>query len=100
DIDPATAHDVMERFHYLRSPRTDGRAYGLRTDAGALAALCVSSPLDVSHIKTLLAAAGRASQSCRSISRVFAFEHAPTNCISYLLSRVAKAERRLGVTDL
>ena len=33
------------------------------------------------------------------MSRVFVFEGAPRNLISYLLSRAARAERRLGVTD-
>src|SRR5262249_33471306 len=83
------AHDVMQRFHYLRSPRTDGRAYGLSTDAGCLVALCVSSPLDVGHLCDLLVAHGCSSQLARVISRVFVFEGAPNNCISYLLSRAA-----------
>jgi hypothetical protein len=99
EIGPANAHDVMERFHYLRSPRTDGRAYGLSTHAGRLVALCVSSPLDVEHLCNLLIAHSRSSQLARVVSRVFVFEGAPNNCISYLLSRVAQAERRLGVTD-
>ncbi len=46
-IDSDTVCDVLQRFHYLRSPRLDGRAYGLSTSAGHLVALCVSSPLDV-----------------------------------------------------
>jgi hypothetical protein len=99
ELRPACANDVMQRFHYLRSPRTDGRAYGLSTAGGRLVALCVSSPLDVAHLEELLTAAGRLPESARCISRVFAFEGAPVNCISYLLSRVGKAERRLGVTD-
>jgi len=99
EVGPASAHDVMQRFHYLRSPRTDGRTYGLSTDAGCLVALCVSSPLDVRHLYDLLVAHGRSSQLARVISRVFVFEGAPNNCISYLLSRAARVERRLGVTD-
>ena len=99
EIGPASAHDVMKRFHYLRSPRMDGRAYGLSTNAGRLVALCVSSPLDVGHLCDILVAHSRSSQLARVVSRVFAFEGAPHNCISYLLSRVARAERRFGVTD-
>jgi hypothetical protein len=94
------AFDVMKRFHYLRSPRKDGRAYGLSTEAGHLVALCVSSPLDVSHLSNLLLAHGRPAGLSRSISRVFAFDGAPRNSISYLLSRTVKAERRIGFTDL
>ena len=99
DVDPIIAHDVMQRFHYLRSPRTDGRAYGLSTNTGRLVALCVSSPLDVGHICDLLAAHGRSCQLSRVVSRVFVFEGAPHNCISYLLSRATRVERRFGVTD-
>lgn len=99
EVDAARAYDVMERFHYLRSPRTDGRAYGLSTSTDRLAALCVSSPLDVRHLCDLLVAHGRPCHLARVVSRVFAFEGAPKNCISYLLSRVTRAERRIGVTD-
>jgi hypothetical protein len=98
-VDTAIASDVMERFHYLRSPRTDGRAYGLSTDTGHLIALCVSSPLDVARLSDLLMARGRSSELVRVVSRVFVFEGAPSNSISYLLSRAARAERRLSVTD-
>jgi hypothetical protein len=100
DVDKALARDVMEHFHYLRSPRTDGRAYGLSTDTGQLIALCVTSPLDVAHLSDLLALQGRSSKLARVVSRVFAFEGAPKNSISYLLSRVARSERHLGITDL
>jgi len=99
EIDDALARDVMERFHCLRSPRTDGRGYRLTTDAGRLVALCVSSPLDVAHLCDLLALHGRSNDGARVVSRVFALEGAPKNSISYLLSRVARAEARRGVTD-
>ena len=95
-----TARDVMQRFHYLRSPRVDGRAYGLSTGTNRLVALCVSSPVDVARLHDLLASDGRAHGQGRVISRVFAFEGAPSNSISYMLSRVAREERRLGETDL
>jgi hypothetical protein len=93
------ARDVMQRFHYLRSPRMDGRAYGLSTGAGHLVALCVSSPLDVEGLGKLLASRGRPTESARVVSRVYAFEGAPKNSISYMLSRAAQTERHLGVTD-
>ena len=34
EVEAAKARDVMQRFHYLRSPRLNGRAYGLSTSAG------------------------------------------------------------------
>lgn len=94
------AQEVMEKFHYLRSPRTDGRLYGLSTDNGRLVALCVTSPLDVEGLRDLLSSRGRPTVSARVLSRVFAFEGAPNNSISYMLSRVGSEERRFGVTDL
>jgi hypothetical protein len=99
EVDVGRACAVMEQFHYLRSPRQDGRAYGLSTQSGQLVALCVSSPLDVTRLVDLLVARGRSMYQARTISRVFAFEGAPKNSISYLLSRLARAERRLGVSD-
>ncbi|HEY6242622.1 MAG TPA: hypothetical protein VIX17_01675 [Pyrinomonadaceae bacterium] len=93
------ACDVMARFHYLRSPRLDGRYYGLSSKHGQLVAICVSSPLDVEYLGNLLSNNDRGNVSARVLSRVFAFEGAPRNTISHLLSRAAHAERKLGVTD-
>lgn len=98
-LDENTARDVTNRFHYLRSARTDGRAYGLSTSTAHLVVLCVSSPLDVEGLRALLTLNGRSSKFPRVISRVFAFEGVPKNSISYMLSRVAREERQLGVTD-
>jgi hypothetical protein len=100
EIGEVEAKDVMQRFHYLRSSRTDGRVYGLRTPTGSLVAICVSSALDVPFLCELLEAQGRSAQRARVVSRVFAFEGAPENTISYLLSRAGRAECRLGVSDL
>jgi hypothetical protein len=91
--------EVMQRFHYLRSARLDGRIYGLRSETGRLVAVCVSSPLDVDRLTDLLQSEQRVTRTARVLSRVFVFEGAPSNTISYLLSRAARAERRLGITD-
>jgi hypothetical protein len=99
NIEVEEAHDIMHRFHYLRSPRTDGRAYGLSTDTARLVALCVSSPLDVALLGGLLARQNRQVETARVVSRVFAFEGAPNNAISYMLSRAGREENKLGVTD-
>ncbi|HWX17452.1 MAG TPA: hypothetical protein VNY07_12775 [Chthoniobacterales bacterium] len=98
-LDLTAVYEGMERFHYLRSARTDGRAYGLSTNSGALVGFCVSSPIDVPHLQQLLASNGGKIESARTISRVFVFDGAPNNSISYMLSRVSRAERRLGITD-
>jgi hypothetical protein len=99
-VEMEAARVVMSQFHYLRSPRTDGRCYGLLTENRALVALSVSSPNDVPHVRELLTSVGAAPTNTRMISRVFVFEGAPRNTISHLLSRVARAERKLGVTNL
>jgi hypothetical protein len=93
--------NAMRSFHYLRSPRMDGRAYGVSTGAGDLVAFCVSSPLDVPHLKTLLARREQpAGPEARVISRVFAFTGAPPNTLSYLLAKAARCERGYGVNQL
>jgi hypothetical protein len=94
------ARDVMERFHYLRSPRNDGRSYALLTSDRQIVAVCVTSPLDVEHVERLLSNAVSGLRRPRVLSRVFAFEGSPANSISYLLARVGREERRLGTTDL
>jgi len=101
DVDTATSDDVMRRFHYLRSPRNDGQAYGLFSKAGGLVAVCVCSPLDVLRLDELLTShdGGRAVSPI-VLSRVFAFEGAPPNTLSYLLARVARAEAGKGHSDL
>jgi hypothetical protein len=90
---------VMQRFHYLRSPRSDALAYGLCTDSGKLVAICTTSPIDVPYLRDLLLEHGRRPDRARVVSRVFAFEDAPKNTISYLLARVIRAERHLGISD-
>lgn len=99
-VDDAVAADVLSRFHYLRSARHGGRAYGLSTPAGDLVALCVSSPLDVGHLKALLVGQGREHGTARVVSRVFAFEGAPHNTLSFLLAKACRSEERIGVTDV
>lgn len=99
EVEPSRAREVMLRFHYLRSPRTDGRVYGLTTPANDLVALCVTSPLDVESLRDLLVSSGHQAGVTRVISRVFAFPGAPRNSISFLLSRAAREESLLGVTD-
>lgn len=90
---------VMEQFHYLRSLRTDASAYGLFTETGRLVAMCTTSTLDVPHLHDLLIEHGRNPNRARVVSRVFAFDGAPKNTISYLLARVIKAERQVGTGD-
>ncbi len=98
-LEAEAVEDVFSRFHYLRSPRTDGRTYGLMAATGELVAVCVSSPVDVDGLFGLLEQNHRPSETTRVISRVFAFEGAPRNSLSYLLARVSTAEAIAGITD-
>jgi hypothetical protein len=100
NVPPDQARDVMNRFHYLRSPRTDACVYGLFTPAGRLAVVCTVSSLDVPRLAELVCADGASPASARVVSRVFAFEDAPKNSISYLLARVSRAEHLAGVIEL
>lgn len=93
-LNPAEANSIMETFHYLRSPREDSFPYGLHTAAGQLTALATSSPLDVEAIRSLLRDQGHLGEA-RVISRVFAFDGAPRNTISYLLAKIREEERAL-----
>jgi hypothetical protein len=93
-------NDAMVRFHYLRS-RRKGRPYALRTSKGRLVAFCVSSVIDMASVGALLSASKRPTGAeTRVLSRVFAFEGAPHNTLSYLLAKAANYERDAGVTDL
>jgi hypothetical protein len=100
-VDVAEVAEALQDFHYLRSPRRDGRAYTLSTAGGRMVAFCVSSPTDVPRPQELLSRAGIGSSAAtRVVSRVFAFDSAPRNTISYLLSRAADEERHLGTNVL
>jgi hypothetical protein len=99
-LERVDADRIMERYHYLRSARTDGRAYALFTDLDEIGAVAISSPLDVRHIQQLLAETTTRARRARVISRVFVFEGSPANSISYLLARVARSERECDVSDL
>lgn len=99
-VDGEVASEVMSRFHYLRSPRDDGRHYGLFASGGELVALGVTSPCDVPFLRQLLKDRTEDCESIRVLSRVYCFPGAPRNAVSSLLARLAKQERLRGVRDL
>jgi hypothetical protein len=92
-IDEATARWVCERFHYLHSHRVESIAFGLVTSEGPVA-LAVISTNDVPFLDVLAKANGVKNPAI--LSRVFAFEGAPRNAISYLLARVARTVPAMG----
>jgi hypothetical protein len=90
-LDPQQARPVMEHFHYLRSARDDSLTIGALY-AQRVVALCSVSPLDLPWIAAALPIA---PENVAVLSRVFAFDWAPRNTISYLLSQVEHRIRRL-----
>jgi hypothetical protein len=78
------AATILDHFHYLRSARSDSATFAAVT-GGRIAALCSVSPLDLPYMANR---AGLASATeAQVVARVFAFDWAPRNLISYLLSR-------------
>ncbi len=85
--DAEEAAPVLGHFHYLRSVREDSVFVGaFYTDR--LAAVCSVSPLDLPSVIEQLPIANSAQGAV--ISRVFAFDWAPRNVISYLLARTER----------
>ena len=83
-VPSAEAAPVVEQFHYLRSARRGSAIVAARHE-GRIAALCSLSSLDLPHIAERLPLDDPAEAAV--VSRVFAFDWAPRNVISYLLAR-------------
>lgn len=96
----ADARRILEHFHYLRSHREDSRYFGLyASESPDPLALASTSCFDVPSLSPLVSGACDTGDA-RILSRVFAFEVAPKNVISYLLAHVARAERNGGARML
>jgi hypothetical protein len=96
EIDSARAVPVLASLHYLRSVRPGSRHFGLVDPInGSPVSLCSLSPLEWKCI-------GRGLRTHFSISpervwdasRVYSIDFAPTNAISFLLSRVRQHVRQ------
>jgi hypothetical protein len=83
-VDVAVAEPILAHFHYLRSFRPDSRSICALYE-NRVAALCSVSPLDVSAIAERLPI--KSEDEAAVVSRVFAFDWAPRNVVSYLLAR-------------
>jgi hypothetical protein len=88
EVDQSTARVVLERFHYLGSFRPNSRHFG-GVAAERLAALLTLSDLDVPTIAERLS-----DENVMVLSRVFAFDWAPRNTLSFLMSRIFRELRR------
>jgi hypothetical protein len=100
-IDAAQAAPILAHLHYLRSFRQDSvniaAVYRQR-----VVALCSVSPLDLAAVAAELPI--DSPEQGAVISRVFAFDWAPRNTVSYMLARAelspALADARVLVTYL
>ena len=96
EVDETTARLVLERFHYLRSFRLGSEHMGgvLRDENDErLVALLTLSALDVPTIAERLPD-GVAATETMVLSRVFAFDWAPRNTLSFLMGRLTRVLRR------
>jgi hypothetical protein len=83
-VDRPDAASILEEFHYLRSAREDSVVVGA-THKSRVVALCCISPLDLTPIAERLPIADPAEAAV--VSRVFTFDWAPRNVVSYMLAR-------------
>src|SRR4051812_4453034 len=87
-IDTTSAATILDRFHYLRSARSNSVSVAAM-HRHRIVALCSFSRLDLPLIGAAAPIAN--PDGVRVVSRVFAFDWAPRNTISYLLSRAEAA---------
>jgi hypothetical protein len=84
------ARVIHERFHYLGSFRAGHHlALFAAKTGGVPMALVTLSPMDISHLRPLYPTA-RDLSKVRVVSRLFAFDWAPRNSVSYLLGQASK----------
>jgi hypothetical protein len=84
-IVPADAAEpVLAHFHYLRSFRGDSVNFAA-LHQGRIVALCSLSPLDLPELADRFPITSL--DDAKVVSRVFAFDWAPRNVVSYLLAR-------------
>jgi hypothetical protein len=87
---------VNEKFHYIGYNRTEsfhmGLFAGYQKNRGKLASMITLSPFDLSHVKPL--PIGLDSRNVLVVSRVFAFDWAPRNCISFMMGRTFRWLRK------
>lgn len=99
-IDESDARSILTNFHYLGSHRHSSTYYAARAkEAERPIALVVCSPFDLQGVRKLLPYSDDTGR-IRTVSRVFCFDNAPRNTISYVLSQVAKRERNEHGTEV
>jgi hypothetical protein len=86
---------IHERFHYIRAYHPGCAHFGLflRSRREIPAALASFSLMDIRHLEWLYASASERARVW-VLTRLFAFDWAPPNSISFLLAQVCKWVRR------
>jgi hypothetical protein len=92
DVSEEDARIIQERFHYLSSVRLNSFSYGLETHDHRLASLITLSPFDLDHTKDDLPIGVKPS-NVMVVSRVFCFDWAPWNAVSYMMGQMYKRLR-------
>ena len=98
----AEADRVFSSLHYLRNARRDSLNFALvDKDTGTPLTLCSTSPLEWKRVADQLARQfGVPRAAVWDLSRVYSFDGAPPNAVSYLLARVRKYLQRRGDVEL
>lgn len=95
-VDNAEAAPILSTYHYLTSFRDDSLAIGAVFEKRVVA-LCTLSPFDLGHVEKHLPVS---PDEVAVVSRVFTFDWAPRNTISFLLARTERAAREAGTRML
>jgi hypothetical protein len=95
DYEAGKAAEVFSRLHYLRSARPGSRNFALVDPIDGLpVSLCSVSPLEWVRVgRQLNSQFGVPRERAWDISRVYSFDVAPKNAISFLLAKVRNVFR-------
>lgn len=94
--DAQNAANIFSHLHYLRSARAGSKNYALVDPLhGRPVSLCSVSPLEWSVVgRQLRSQFGVLPERVWDVSRVYSFDLAPANAISFLLAKVRTAVRQ------
>lgn len=95
-LDSHRAEAIFSGLHYLRSARTGSLNFALVDPVSGLSvSLCSVSPLEWARVGRQIETQFRVPRTnVWDVSRVYSFEVAPANAISFLLAKVRNAIRR------
>jgi len=91
------ASTVNRNFHYIGYNRSKSIYLGFfldrEMDRGRLVSMITLSPFDLEHIRPFLPE-GISSENVLVVSRIYAFDWAPKNCISFMMGRMYRWLKR------